>query len=568
MLYDYNGRLIKKSELTGELAEPSLTGVRTVWHDSVANALTPEALGNILIEVDQGDSLSYLTLAEEMEERYMHYNSVIGTRKRAITGLEIMVESRSDDAQAVKIAEAVRELVETEEFRGCLFDIMDGVGKGYSATEILWDRSGNQWMPAKYKWRDPRFFVFDRDAGSELRMRDESDIVDGIPLPPFKFIVHRPKVKSGLTLRSGLARAACVGYMLQGYTLKDWWAFMEVFGMPWRVGKYATSATADQKNALLSALRQMGVDAACIIPEDMNVEIVEAAKVTGGDRLFPSAADFIDDRVSELVIGQTASTRGTPGKLGAEDVQENVRKDIKVDDAEQLNSTIRRDLIKPFVDLNFGPQKLYPHFYFVTDEPEDVAWLREKLPDLVDRGLKIQMSEVRDKLGFEDPEDEADILQPKSSAGPQPPAEAKPGEPEPPESPDKKDEKKKDEEEEKELKRERRKAIIAVLQRLKNGEMLSTEERQLLFVDLALTRGQRDDDEIDDLVDDELDEWQKLMDPVLKPILDHAKRSGSYEEFLNGLEEAMAQMDSTVFAERLAVAMFKARGHGDATDDL
>lgn len=558
---DWLGRPVKKSILSKDLAEPSLTGVRTVWQTSIANALTPQNLANVLSEVDAGDSISYLTLAEEMEERYMHYNSVLGDRKRAVTGLPKRIDSFSDDADDIAVADAVRELIESDEFDAMLFDLMDGIGKGYSAVELTWDTSSVPWIP-RYKWRDPRFFQFDLTAGDELRIRDEADLVNGVELPPYKFMVHRPKIKSGLTLRSGLARAACVAYMLQGYTLKDWWAFMEVYGMPWRIGKYAPKASEEQKTALLTAVRQMGVDAACIIPEDMVINIVETSKTNGGDKLFQGSADWLNDQVSKVVVGQIASTHGTPGRLGNEDSQDAVRKDIKIDDARQLGATVRRDLIRPFVDLNFpnrvgGP---YPLFHIVSDEPEDIEWLRDKVADLVDRGLKLQMSEVRDKLGFDDPEDDAELLHPKSTATPKPSGESPPeGEPEPTEEGDE------PAPDEVQLQRE---AIASIWTRIKQGSSVTPEERQLLVAWMATAADSRHQDEIDKLVADELDGAVAAMDPLLDPVLAHAKRSGSYKEFLDGLEEVLANVDSTEIARLISVATFKARGMGDATDEV
>jgi len=473
-IMDYLGRPVKTGDLSKEYGEPSITGVRTVWHDSVANALTPAQLGNILLEVDQGDSQSYLTLAEEMEERFMHYGSVLATRKRAVTSLPTMVESVSDEERDIEIADAVRSIVETDAFDSMLPRAMDAIGKGYSATEIMWDRSGSTWKPKKYVWRDPRFFQFDLETSSELRMRDEADLVNGLELPPFKFIVHEPIIKAGRTLRGGLARAVCTAYMLQGYTLKDWMAFMEVFGMPWRIGKYSAAATSDQKTALLTAIRQMGVDAAGIIRDDTSIDIIESSKSTGGDKLFIGASEWLNDQVSKVVLGQIASTKGTPGRLGNEDNQENVRDDIMRDDAKQLSATLRRDLVKPFVDLNFGPQERYPKLRLVVEEPEDLESLAKSLPEFIDRGLEVEKSVIRDKFNLPEPEDGADILKPKSG-GPSPVPGGGGPEPEPEEPPT-----------EEELEQEQSRAIRAIWRRIAKGEPVTGEERQLLVAQIAL----------------------------------------------------------------------------------
>jgi phage gp29-like protein len=554
MLYDHLGRPVKTTQLTKEVADASVAGVRTVWHDSVANNLTPTTLASILLKVDQGDIIEYLTLAEEMEERDMHYSSVLGTRKLAVTGLDVMVESVSDDSKDVEIADAVRELVKKNTFDSMLPAPMDAIGKSYSVTEIMWDRSGNRWTPAEYKWRDPRFFQFDLTTKDELRMRDDEDLVNGVPLAPFKFIVHRPQIKMGVTIRCGIARMVCVGYMLKGYTLKDWWAFMEVFGMPWRVGKYPPKASKEQKDALLAAVRQMGADAACTIPEDMMIDIIESSKTSGGDKLFSGSADWVDKQISKAVLGQTASTEGTPGRLGNEELQSEVRDDIKKSDAKQLSATISRDLIKPFVDLNFGPQEEYPTFRLVIEEKKDLKLLSEALGPFIDRGLRVQSSLILDEFGYPEAEDGAEILQPIRSAG-QP--QTAPAEPE-------------GDVDEVTLQREQKAALVEICRRIKRGDQISSEERQLFIASMALAANKSgsDSDEIDRLVTNELDDWRQVMDPVLQPIIDHAESSDSFVAFLEGLEAALANIDTKKFQERLATMTLIARGRGDATDEV
>ena len=83
---------------------------------------------------------------------------------------------------------------------------------------------------ARYEWRDPRFFVFDRDDGRTLRLLDKADSLRGVPLQPCKWIAHVPRLKSGLPARGGLARLVALAYMVKAYALTDWMAFAEVFG--------------------------------------------------------------------------------------------------------------------------------------------------------------------------------------------------------------------------------------------------------------------------------------------------------------------------------------------------
>lgn len=416
MIYDYLNRPVTTQTLTQELAAPSLAGIRSVWDVTVASGLTPYRLAGLLQRAAEGEISEYLTLAEEMEERDLHYRCEISKRKLAVASLPITVEAASDEPQDVQLADEVRVLVKQAGFRGLLKDLLDAIGKGFSVCEILWSR-GARWRPVGYEWRDPRFFTFDRASRRRLRLLDEQNVAEGIDLAPFKFICHLPHLKTGIPIRGGIARVAAWAWMCKNYTVKDWLAFAEVFGMPLRVGKYQPGASKEDIAILKAAVANLGSDAAAVIPESMLIEFVESAKVTGGHELFNKLADWLDAQVSRGILGQTATTQGTAGKLGNEDAQAEVREDIRDDDATQLSETINRDLVRPFIDLNWGPQEQYPELLIKAVEPEDTQLLVTALEKLVPLGLKVEQSVVRDKLGLPDPEEGADCL------GTPPPAE-------------------------------------------------------------------------------------------------------------------------------------------------
>ncbi len=425
-LVDQYGRPLKTADLTRELAAPTLAGIRTIWDRSVASGLTPVRLANLLRNAATGDHDDFLTLAEEIEERDLHYASELSKRKLAVSRLPITVESASDDARDKKLADEIRSLVRKSGFRLLLKDLLDGLGKGFSVVEIMWDR-GARWQPREYRWRDPHFFQFDQVTRSEIRLRDEADSFNGLPLAPYKFIRHVPKIKSGIPIRGGIARLGAWAYMCKGYTIKDWMSFAEVFGMPLRLGKYGPGASDDDISILKRAVANLGSDAAAVFPESMLIELVEAGGKAGSAEFFERLAQYLDDQVSKAILGQTASSSGTPGKLGNEELQAEVRDDIRDDDAEQLAETINRDLVKPFIDLNFGAPDNYPRLVIVQPDNEDVKALVDALDKLVPLGLKVEQSVVRDKLGLPDPDPKADpndLLSPPTSM---PAAEIMPG---------------------------------------------------------------------------------------------------------------------------------------------
>jgi phage gp29-like protein len=436
ILYDAYGRQVDTGLLSGEQAAPTMAGIRNIYsvmHPSAG--LTPNRLSQILQAAEVGDPYLYLELAEEMEEKDLHYLAVLGTRKNAVSQLDLIVRAVSSAAEDQRAAQLVREMIVDGPIQldSVLFDILDAVGKGFSATEIVWDRSGREWSPVELKWRDPRWFAFDwisgeqvlvrtlkgelekmpsgvekqpRHFGGDARFTGWSQTEIGIqpmtaPLAPFKFIVHFAKAKAGLPIRGGLARAAGWSYLFKNYVLKDWVTFTEVFGQPLRVGKYHPGASEQDKQALLQAVSNIGTDAAAIIPESMIIEFTEAHQSSSAD-LYQRFCEYLDAQVSKAVLGQTLTTEmpRSGGSRAAAQVHEAVRRDILNADARRLAATLRRDLIRPVVDLNMGPQAHYPTIELGLPDDSDVKVFAEIVAMLADRGLRVSQKTVLDKLGI------------------------------------------------------------------------------------------------------------------------------------------------------------------------
>src|SRR5208283_2119792 len=95
-LYDAYGREVDTGRLREEQAAPTMAGVRNIYsvmHPSAG--LTPERLSGILRQAEFGDPFLYLELAEEMEEKDLHYLAVLGTRKESAAQLDLVVRAAS-----------------------------------------------------------------------------------------------------------------------------------------------------------------------------------------------------------------------------------------------------------------------------------------------------------------------------------------------------------------------------------------------------------------------------------------------------------------------------------------
>ncbi|MDM9647739.1 DUF935 domain-containing protein [Rhizobium sp. S163] len=537
-----DGRPIVVQVLAEEIATPTVAGVRRTHEERVATGITPERLGTILREAAQGDARSYLTLAEEMEERYLHYASQLQTRRLALEGIDATIEANDADA---KIVDAVTELVQDDGFKNALGNLTDGISKGYAVVEMMWEYKRKALRPVEYIERDPRFFQLDRLTLRELRLAVDGSI-EGEELPEAKFLRHMPRTKMGLPLRRGMARPAAWAYLIQQFTLQDWAAFSEVYGMPLRVGKYNANASAGDKRTLLKAVASIANDAAAIIPQGMEIEFHEVSG-NNGAAVFGGLLEYIDKQISKLVVGQTM-TSDDGSSLGQAKIHNEVRLDILRADAKQLAFTANRDLIKPFVDLNFGPQEKYPALQLLVPDPEDVVALTDAVAKMVPFGLRVKQSEIREKIGLSDPVDGDELLMPINTAPAAEPAaviEPKPIAKPAPANDDR---------------RSKTAALSAIVfdhrRACRCGACTSL---------LAAEAGEPDAlDQVDALFTSAANDWEAMSRPIVQPIAEILSTASSFEEALKLIETAGP--DASKMAERLARLTAIARGIGDVVD--
>lgn len=425
-LVDQWGQPLRKQLLTREVAAATLAGVRQPTTGYPGDGLNPRRLSRILRSADQSDPLEYFELAETIEERDLHYAGVLATRKRSVSQIDITVEAGSEDADGERRAEMVREWLKRDELADEMFDILDAVGKGISYTEIVWDTSSGQWRPDRLERVDQRWTTFDRDGKTPLLRGGIEGNGQDEPLPAFKFIRAAIKAKSGLPVRSGIARLAAWAWMFKAYTQRDWAIFTQTYGQPIRVGKYHSGATEEDKKTLYRAVANIAGDCAALVPEGMLIEFIESKNVSSGSDLYEKRADWLDRQISKGVLGQTTTTDAVSGGHAVSQEHRLVQEDIETADCKALAAVINRDLIRTWCDLEYGQDVMlaagYPRVVIARPKQEDLELLTSSIERLVPLGMKVKQSEIRDKFGLSKPEAGDEVLEARKSDEPELPA--------------------------------------------------------------------------------------------------------------------------------------------------
>lgn len=384
----------------GQSQTAALAARHGTFAEHPSKGLTPDRLHRILEAAEEGDIAAQSALFADMEEKDGHIFAEMSKRKRALIGLDWRVSAPKGASTAEKaLAEEVSEwLYGLDDFEALMFDLLDALGHGFAAVEIGWQQSGGLWLPEKFVHRPQGWFSLKDDTVRLLG-------TDGQPpqdLWPLGWMVHRHQARSGFLARGGLMRTLAWPYLFKNYSVRDLAEFLEIYGLPVRVGKYPAGASDEDKRTLLRALTGIGHNAAGIIPETMLLELLNAA--SGSGDTFMTMTDWCERTQSKVILGGTLTSQadGKTSTNALGNVHNEVRHDLLVSDARQLAATLTRQLIWPLLQINKGavdPARI-PCFEFDTREPEDMQAYAESLPELVGLGMQIPLEWAHAKLAI------------------------------------------------------------------------------------------------------------------------------------------------------------------------
>lgn len=324
-------------------------------------------------------------------------------RHRAVTSCETQVDAGGNRRVDKQAADFVREQLEHIGWDNVTTKMLFGEFYGYAVSELIYAADGARIGIDKIKVRNRRRFRYGKEG--DLRLLTQSSMTEGIPCerPYFwDFCVGADHDDEPYGL--GLAHWLYWPVLFKRNGIKFWLIFLEKFGMPTGVGKYDADASADEKGKLLRAVRAIQSDSGIIIPKGMEVDLLEAGRSGTAD--YKTLVDTMNATIQKVVLGQTASTQGTPGKLGNENLQADVRGDIIKAAADLICESFNRQVVPHLVRWNF-PTAALPKVYRVTEEQEDLDSRAERDSTIHAMGFKPTLAYITETYGGEWAEKEA-----------------------------------------------------------------------------------------------------------------------------------------------------------------
>lgn len=359
-------------------------------------------------------------LYQEMEDKDAHLFSTLQTRKNALLacGWKMVAAGDSPElqAQARFVEETLRAVPDLD---SVLFQLLDALAKGFSVGEVIWKvdpGTGRTTVSAIH----PRFqgrFAFD-DSGALYHLTDEApasprstpELLRGgglnrlVPrpgepavysvaarrMPSRKFLHFAFQPVFGSPYGTSLCARAYWYYWFKKTTLKCWSVFNEKYGAPTAVARYGTGTTESEQQRLAEVMETLHSNAGILVPEGVSLELLEARR-SSASNTYRDFADWCNDEISKLVLGQTLTTSEgrRSGSLALGRVHEAVRADYLAADARALAAVVSGQLVRWIVDFNFGPSTPAPQLVFDCSSAAEFKQELELDRELVKMGVPL-----------------------------------------------------------------------------------------------------------------------------------------------------------------------------------
>ncbi len=323
--------------------------------------------------------------------------SAFQQRRQAVVSRPWEVEAGAEDARAKAAADFMRENVNRLPWDNICDKQLFYRWFGYGVGECLFaEREGKIWL-TDVLVPDRNWFGF-TNAG-ELRLKT-AEAPEGERVPPNKFWTIRAGGSHDfLPYGVGLAHWCYWPVWFKRNVVKFWAVYLEKFGMPTALGKFEPGADQGTRDNLLAAAAAVGRDAAVIIPNSTELELLASGRT--GDGSYPDFVGEMKDSLLRIILSQTGTSKAEAQGLGGSqsEVHKEVRDEVVKGDSDLLHESFNGGPVAWLTAWNFGPDVAPPRVYRRLEEEEDLDTQAARDAVLYPLGIRRTPESIREIYG-------------------------------------------------------------------------------------------------------------------------------------------------------------------------
>jgi len=255
-----------------------------------------------------------------------------------------------------------------------LLNALDALAHGYSVQEINYALCDEEPWRGYVVWhsiksKPPRLFRLQTDEYRNLRaLYLRLPGAEERPLRAEKFLIYSYNGTYESPFGRSDLRAAYKHWWAKQLLLKFWLLSLEKFGAPTVKGVVPRHVPDAERQELLRVLDRLQQETAVVLPEDVQVELLEGKSPMGAAYL--QAVQFHNREILRAILGQTLATdEGLRiGSLALGQVHYRVMQMVlRVLRRELAEEVIEAQLFRRLVELNFAEAKV-PRFVWLERE--------------------------------------------------------------------------------------------------------------------------------------------------------------------------------------------------------
>ncbi len=431
-------------------------------------------------------------------------------------------------------ADQLREVLEALPWDSVVDQMLYASLYGWAVAECMWMPDGRHVVPARILPRDRRRFVWRAEEAprGEMRWRlllRTTDNAVGEAAPDRKFwTVSMGADHADDPYGRGLGHALYWPVWFKRNQVEFWLVALEKWGQPTGLGKHSPTASEADIANLKAAAASLHADSSIVIPDTVQLELLEASRSGSVDYGAFHAA--MNRAISEVILTETMTTEDGSSRSQAE-VHLEVKSDVIEMDTWMIHDSLRRTVATWLRDWNF-PGAAVPIVKRIQEDEPNLKQQAER-DKLISEfsGRRLTPEYVEETYGVELGEETAPAMLPGAGG---PGADA-------------------DED------GDAAAAMAAWAERplVSRRRARSVTQRRLPRTNatqLDLAEELRPDvvEQVMAAIDAEA--WDEIASPMIEPILRRAREDP--EALLSDLASVWPEMDVTELAERLARILF------------
>jgi len=300
-----------------------------------------------------------------------HLASNVETRKLAIATAKLSIEpSDPDDPIDVRGAADAQRMLDELPTSRIKRDAADGIFVGWACLQIMWETRGAWLWPGAVEWNHPRRFRFGYDFKPYIyddgrAVADQHKLtpdqraecqrlnVLGMPLDPYRWIVHMPRAFPDFPQMGGVLLSAVRPWWIKANALRYNLDGAEGAGNGLTIGTQDPAADEGTKDAFLTNLSNLGASGKIVVSPGAKVERI-APLAQGASSVWSALIESSNGDMSKAVLGSTLAVDvGASGSRALGETQKAVTIDPRAEvDDDEIRHTLHRDLVDVFLELN------------------------------------------------------------------------------------------------------------------------------------------------------------------------------------------------------------------------